>query len=317
MRFRRTLTLAALLLTLVLALGACLTFLATRSAENEFPARGAFVHASPTELHYLDAGQGRPIVLLHGAFGAAQDFAATLQPALALTHRVLAFDRPGHGWSERVAGVVNTPRVQAATLHSALHALGIERPVVLGFSYGGSVALAWAVEFPDDLAALVLINPASHPWPGGPSASYSIASIPALGPLFTYTLANPIGRLLAPASSLNAFTPLPVADGFDVRSPVRLELTPARFRANCEDLRVLADCLGEQAPHYAQIRVPTLILASVEDHVASHAIHARALEREIPGAKLIPFSPAGHQLPYTHTAEVARDVLEFLAARQL
>lgn len=317
MRLRRILALAALFSTLLLACGALVTGILSRSAEADFPARGSFVHASPSRLHYLDAGKGRPLVLLHGAFGSSQDFSAALFPALGRTHRVLAFDRPGHGWSDRIPGVVNTPRVQAEALRSALHELGIERPVLFGFSYGGAVALAWAVAYPDDPAALVLVNPASHPWPGGPSRAYSLPALPVLGPLFTHTLATPIARMLSRSSTENAFAPLPLAADFDARSPVRLELTPARFQANCEDLRVLADCLAEEAPGYPRIRVPTLILSSREDHVASFAIHSESLTREIPGARLVVFSPAGHQLPYTHSDELVAETRRFLAEHGL
>lgn len=317
MRPRRLLLRGLLPAALLLLLGAGYTALAARRAEREYPPLGKYVQASPTRLHYIEAGTGKPIVLLHGAFGASQDYAATLFPGLAPTHHLVAFDRPGHGWSESVAGMVNTPAVQAQAIHSALHALGIERPVLLGFSYGGSVALSYALQFPADCAGLVLINPAAYPWPGGADLYYSVPRIPLLGPLLSFTLATPIAHLLAPSSCVHAFAPVLVAAIFEARSPVRLELTPARFRANCEDMRVLADCLAEQSVHYPEIRAPTLLLGSEEDEVVSLPVHSRTLERMIRGAKLLTFSPAGHQLPYSHADEIARDVLAFLAENGL
>lgn len=312
MRPRRLYLVLVLLAAVLFVAGCLITRLDTRAAEQRFPPRGSFVHASPARLHYLEAGSGPTIVLLHGAFGTSEDFAHTLLQPLARTHRVLAFDRPGHGWSDRIEGRVNTPRVQAAAVRSAVHELGIEHPILLGFSYGGAVALAWALEFPGDPAALVLVNPASHPWPGGPSRAYSLPAIPLLGPIFTHSIATPFARILADSSSKNAFAPLPLSAEFSDHSPVSLELTPARFRANCEDLRVLADCLAADASSYPGIRVPTLILSSREDQVASFAIHSESLAHEIPGARLVPFSPAGHQLPYTHTDEVVSETRRFL-----
>jgi len=317
MRLRRHLCRALLACALLAALAALFTLYASRRAEAEFPARGKFVRADATTLHYLEAGSGKPIVLLHGAFGASQDYAATLFPLLSPTHQLVAFDRPGHGWSDRVAGGPNTPAIQARAIHAALRELHLERPVLLGFSYGGAVALSYALQFPRELSGLVLVNPAAHPWPAGPDAYTSIPRIPLLGPLFTHTLATPIALFQTPSSCAHSFAPVAVAPGFEDTSPIRLELTPARFAANCEDLHDLVGFLAEQSPRYVEIQTPTLLLASVEDEVTSFAIHSQALAREIPGAKLITFSPAGHQVLYSRSGEVARDVLDFLAEHGL
>lgn len=317
MRVRPLLLRGLSALALLLALAGVVTYFETRNAEAEFPARGRFVRAGTANFHYLEAGSGKPLVLLHGAYGGSQDYAATLFPLLAPTHRLVALDRPGHGWSERVGSEVATPAVQAQALHAAVVALGIERPVLVGFSYGGAVALAYALAFPKELGGLVLVNPVSHTWPGGPDAYTQLPRLPLLGPLFTHTLATPIATLLAPSNCEHAFEPVEVAPGFQVLSPVRLELAPARFAANCEELRVLAACMAEQSPRYPEIAVPTLLLASVEDQVASCAIHSESLAREIPGARLVRFSPAGHQLLYSRPEEVARGMLAFLGEHGL
>jgi len=130
-------------------------------------------------------------------------------------------------------------------------------------------------------------------------------------------LATPIALFQTPSSCAHSFAPVAVAPGFEDTSPIRLELTPARFAANCEDLHDLVGFLAEQSPRYVEIQTPTLLLASVEDEVTSFAIHSQALAREIPGAKLITFSPAGHQVLYSRSGEVARDVLDFLAEHGL
>ncbi|HEY1506311.1 MAG TPA: alpha/beta fold hydrolase [Stellaceae bacterium] len=69
-------------------------------AERRYPARGRFVEVSGIRLHYLERGEGAPVVLLHGNGATAEDFeAAGLLDRLGVNHRVLAFDRPGFGYS--------------------------------------------------------------------------------------------------------------------------------------------------------------------------------------------------------------------------
>src|ERR687895_1839922 len=95
------------------------TALDVRRAESAFPPSGQFTHVEGVRLHYLAAGAGRPVVLLHGNPGFVQDFAldtAALLSLLAREHRVIAFDRPGHGYSDRPSAAGTTPQEQARLL---------------------------------------------------------------------------------------------------------------------------------------------------------------------------------------------------------
>src|SRR5439155_10976965 len=115
--------------TLTLSALALWTNRLVRQAELDFPELGRTVAVDGIDMHYVERGRGRTIVLVHGAFGAAQDYTATIFDPLTRQHRVIAFDRPGHGYSQRPRDIVCTPAVQARILHDAIVALGVERPV--------------------------------------------------------------------------------------------------------------------------------------------------------------------------------------------
>ncbi|PYS82008.1 MAG: hypothetical protein DMF67_14410 [Acidobacteria bacterium] len=152
-------------------------------AEVELEA-GEFVEVEGVRLHYLSRGEGRPVVLLHGNSGFAHDFAAVLETLDAGEFRALAFDRPGHGFSERPPqdGAMST---QARLLRGALASLGVRKPLLVGHSWGGTLALAYALQFADEVSALVLLAPAAYGDAEETNAAQRIiVEIPVLSDLF-------------------------------------------------------------------------------------------------------------------------------------
>ena len=141
---RRLAAAAALSAGIVVALLLVTRVVAAR-AESRFPATGEFVEVDGRRLHYVDVGEGPPVVLLHGAYGGLDDWRATILPELARRHRVIALDRPGHGHSERGAGDVATPVAQGRVVRAFLREIGVERPVLVGFSWSGPLVLSMPV----------------------------------------------------------------------------------------------------------------------------------------------------------------------------
>ena len=117
-----------------------------------------------TSVHAVVIGDGPDVVLIHGSSGSTRDMTFALAPALAQNYRVIVLDRPGLGWTTRLNSDGASITEQAALLSAAAAQLGANSPIVVGQSYGGAVALAWAVNHPDQLSALVTLAAASHPW---------------------------------------------------------------------------------------------------------------------------------------------------------
>ena len=143
----------------VLAAAALTNHALARRAERRNPPEGKFTTVDGVRLHYIEHGTGPVIVLLHGNGTMARDFVLSgVLDLLAKDHRVIAFDRPGFGFSERPRGRIWTAEAQAALLQKALLGLDVRQPVVVGHSWGTLVALALALRDPADVAGLVLLS---------------------------------------------------------------------------------------------------------------------------------------------------------------
>ncbi len=307
-------TLALGLGLLALVAGTIWTEASAHRAEQEFPAVGTFIEVRGARLHVVVRGAGTPIVLLHGAYGGVDDWIAPgILDELARTHRVIAFDRPGHGWSERTSSDLATPLEQARILREACRSLGVERPMLVGFSWSGALALAWAMEWPDEIAGVLCVNGVAYSWPGATATAYVLASVPIVGSLLAHAIATPFGQLTERAAIERAFDPAEIPATFE-RSPIPLALRPTQFLAEAEEMRILKPALAIQSPRYADIRVPLEILAGRGDLVAHWDWHAAHLQRVVHGSELTVVDGAGHQMLYSHPRAVI-DAVERLANR--
>ena len=181
---------------------------AARRAEREHPPKGKFIEVDGVRLHYTDRGAGQPIVLVHGNAVAGDDWNTSGVADLLLRdgHRVIVFDRPGFGHSERPRGRLWTAMQQAELLHKALRQLGIERPVVVGHSWGAIVALSLAARHPADTEGLVLLS-GYYFWPLRPDVLLVAAgAIPVLGDILRYTVSPWLGQLLMPLQKRAVFS---------------------------------------------------------------------------------------------------------------
>jgi pimeloyl-ACP methyl ester carboxylesterase len=295
-------------------LGATTQHLSQR-AEQDFPAPGRMIAAGGINQHVIEQGpaDGQPLVMIHGAFGAAQDFAVSIMPETARRYRSIAVDRPGHGYSDRGEDTPVTPDKQARYLRATLQAMQVNKPILLGFSFGGAVALSYALQYPDEVGAVVLVNTASHPWPLPVELSYRIDGMPFLGPLLRYTIVTPAGHLVVDKGVEGVFKPAPVSPAY-VQAPVSLSLRPSSYRANAEDIRTLKPFLAEQAQRYPLFAVPLIILVSDEDNAASPIIHSRPLAAAAPNAELIEVRGGGHPLHFTRPHSVL-DAIDRAAAK--
>lgn len=187
------------------AVMAGLALLAAWRIERLAPPQGGFLDIDGVRLHVLDRGSGEPVVLIHGLGGQIGHFAHSLVPRLVGDFHVVAFDRPGSGYSSPAEGGV---REQAAILARAIRALKLGKPLVVGHSLGGAVALAIALDHPDCVGGLALISPATHPVVKAPALFRSLViRSPLLRRLYAWTAAAPAALLARPIFFKAAFAP--------------------------------------------------------------------------------------------------------------
>ena len=213
----------------VLATAALTNYALARRAERRNPPEGKFTTVDGVRLHYIERGTGPAIVLLHGNGTMARDFVLSgVLDLLAKDHRVIAFDRPGFGFSERPRGRIWTAEAQAALLHKAFLGLEVRQAVVVGHSWGTLVALALALREPADVAGLVLLSGYYFPSLRADVALGSWPAVPVLGDILRYTISPLLGRLTAPIVYRKLFAPSPVARRFASEFPLELAVRPSR-----------------------------------------------------------------------------------------
>lgn len=276
----------------------------TRQAEHDNPPAGQFVEVDGVRLHYVERGAGPALVLLHGNGILANDFETSgLLDRAAESYRVIVFDRPGYGYSERPRTTIWTPQAQARLLHKALRQLGASQPIVLGHSWGTLVALAMALEFPDEVHGLVLVSGYYYPSIRLDAPLSAPPAIPLLGDLLRYTVAPLLGRLLWPLLVKRIFAPPEVPERFK-RLPVWMLLRPSQLRASAAESALMIPSAAALRKRYPELKMPVAILAGSGDRVASARHNAQRLSRELPSSDLHILPGIGHMAHYAEPEEV-------------
>ena len=223
-----------------------------KKAEEKNPPIGHFLEIDGVRLHYVERGQGNPLLLLHGNGSMIQDFESSgLVTLAAKNHRVIVFDRPGYGYSERPRGTVWSPGAQAALIHRALVRLGVSRVTVLGHSWGASVAIALALKHPEVVTGLVLASGYYYPTARADVVAQSGPAVPVIGDIMSHTLAPLISRAMWAISIGNMFGPKPVPAKFS-GFPKEMALRPSHIRAGAgESAMMIPDAFAFQGDYAA------------------------------------------------------------------
>ena len=269
-----------------------------RRAERDHPPIGRFIEVDGVRLHYVERGEGPPVVLLHGNGTMIQDFELSgLVGIAAERHRVIVFDRPGYGYSERPRGRrLWTPAAQADLLREALRRLGVERPVVVGHSWGTLVALALALRHPAEVRALVLLSGYYFPSLRLDVPLLSPPAIPVLGDVMRYTVSPLVARLIWPLMLRRLFRPAPVPPRFRALFPRGLAMRPSQLRAAAAESALMIPAAMGLRHRYRQLRMPVVIMAGAGDRHVETAKQSARLYREMPGSGFSAVPAIGHML---------------------
>lgn len=284
-----------------LALGglAVANTLAARAAERRYPPEGRFVTVDGVRLHYMEAGEGPPVVLLHGNVSALGDsLASGLFDRLARNHRVIAFDRPGMGHSDRPRDRAWTPEDQADLLAEAFAVLGIENAVVAGHSYATLVALALALDHPRTVKGLALFAGYYFPTKRADAVMVAPVATPVLGDLLRYTVSPPFSKAVMPLMIKTLFSPRPVPDHLTETFPAALTTRPSQLRANAQDGVTLVPGADRLQHRYADVTVPVAIFAGHEDRIVSQEEQSGRLHHVLPNSTLHWVPDCGHMVHY-------------------
>lgn len=272
-----------------------------RKAERDHPPSGRFIDVDGVRLHYVLRGEGPPVVLLHGNAVTLDDFHASgLLHRLAESHCVIAFDRPGFGYSTRPRDRVWTPSAQAHLLQMALTRLGIERPVVLGHSMGTLVALALALDHPAQVQSLVLLSGYYYPEFRLDALLMSPVAWPLIGDVMRYTATALSARATLDTAIEQIFAPEAVPAIFMPAVSREILLRPSQLRANAEDAAAMRQAAKSLSARYGELRMPVTIIAGAADKIVDVNDHAARLHHDLPQSVLSVLPDTGHIVHYRH-----------------
>ena len=307
-----------LLLAATLSLTAIWVRRRAKRAEQKFPPSGKFIHIDGIRLHYIDYGSGPTVLLIHGNGSQARDFVGCgLIEQLATRYRVIAIDRPGFGYSERPRDRLWTPKAQASVLQHACVALGVERPIVLGHSFGTQVALALALEAPERVRGLVLVSGYYFPTLRLDAWLFSPPAIPVIGDVMRYTVSPLLGKLMLPAMLHRIFSPKRVDPGFLQNVPPPLMLRPWQLKAAAEDGVFMIPAAIAMSRRYQELSMPVEIFAGKGDKYASPNTQSGHLHRQIGHSRLHLLPGEGHMLQYGRSSDIAGAIDAIAAAEGL
>ncbi len=302
-----------IIIVVILAAGAVFTFIGTRRIERANPPRGRMIEVRGLRQHVVELGKGGddgapPVVLVHGAGANLEDMCVALSERLAAKHRVIAIDRPGFGWSERNGRGASSPAFQAEVLHETLDQLGIDKAIFVGHSWGGTLALSYALRYPQRVLGLVLIAPPTQPPTRLIAWNNAVLATP-IGWLFAHTLALPFGAaLLRPGVKL-AFLPQTMPQGYVERSAATLILRPASLMANWADVGGLHYFLKAEMGRYATLAAPTLVFVGDRDPLVPHG-HCNDLAALSPNVTVTILPGIGHMLHHAAADQIVAAVEE-------
>ncbi len=255
-------------------------------------------------IAYAETGSGPDLVAIHGTLMTLEDVWLGPVPDLARHFRVLAVDRPGHGRSERVRGIDASPWRQAELIHAAVRDLGLTHPVILGHSYGGAVALAYGMLFPDAVTGIVALAPVCYPELRLEQILFGPRALPLSGPVLSDALGASGDPTLLPMLWNAMFLPQTMPKGFAEAFPFGFAGRPGQIVAEAEDALSLWGGLSRSAASYPSCRVPVRILAGDADIVVNPMTHGALAARAIPGAIFERLPGIGHMLHHIKPAAV-------------
>jgi pimeloyl-ACP methyl ester carboxylesterase len=269
-------------------------------SEDVDPPIGRFMTVDGTRLHYVERGTGAPVVLLHGNGSTIADFVSSgiTERVARAGHRVITVDRHGFGYSDRPRGRTWGPSEQAHLLWRAFALLGIERPIVVGHSWGTLVALALALEGPEKVAGLVLLSGYYYPIPRAPFA------FPIVDAVLWHSVMPFIGRAIALDAVRRIFAPNVVPERFKRDYSIPHALRPSQLQAVAEEAAMLMESAKTFSAFYKELSVPVRLIAGSDDRIVDTAKHSARLHRELGTSTFRNVPGSGHMVHHAAPEEV-------------
>jgi pimeloyl-ACP methyl ester carboxylesterase len=297
-----------------LAAAAAVNRYLANKAERDNPPVGRFLDVNGVRLHYVERGTGDAVVLLHGNGSMIQDFESSgLIDLAAKDFRVVVFDRPGFGHSERPRGTVWTPDAQAELIKAALTQLGVSRAIILGHSWGASVAVAMGLKYPDLVRGLVLASGYYYPTIRPDVVAMGAPALPIVGDFLSQTISPLLSRAIWPLMLKKIFGPKSVPTKFQA-FPKEMAMRPSQIRASASEAALMIPDAFALRGKYADLQVPTVIIAGEDDKLIDIDSQSDRLHDDVSQSTIRRIAGNGHMIQQTATDELMSAIREVAGA---
>jgi pimeloyl-ACP methyl ester carboxylesterase len=273
------------------------------------PPNYKFATVNHHNIGYVDTGSGDVLVLVHGFGGSTYSWRNVIR-AQASKYRVIALDLPGFGFSDKP---VNDPQLyahqqQAATVAAFLDTLKVDQVSIAGHSMGGAVALLFALQYPQRVRNLILVDAAvrDKPGPSAPPIALFVQKLPGVSAAVSRAFASRKNGEKMLRSALYRK---------EVATPALLEgyVTPNMYHLSSKLMMAVSEARSSATkPRLGEIRAPTLIIWGQHDPWISIKT-AYVLQKGIVGSKLV-VSPVSGHLPQEEDVDLFNHAMtSFLA----
>ena len=264
-------------------------------AELAWPS-SEFIEVNDITLHYQQAGSGEPVfILLHGFGASTFSWREVIEP-LSAYGRVIAYDRPAFGLTERpTSWEGENPYSEAGNINhllSLMDAMGFDQAVLVGNSAGGTLATAFALAHPSRVQALIQVNAAiyqTRPDSGLLTWLFTTPQMDHLGPLVARQLSGSRGDAFIESAW---YDPAPLNENPEILAGYRRPLNADNW-----DIALWEHTRAAQAPgleeNLINILVPTLVIAGEYDQIVPLE-YSTQLSYDLPNAKLVVLDNCGH-----------------------
>lgn len=289
-----------LLLTVYLIVQGIRCNIAVKESKERLVAYGAeIVNLSYGKMYYVDVGEGEAILSVHGIFG-GYDQAYDTCKDLSFDYRIIAPSRFGYLGSDVLGD--GTPSEQATAYVELLDKLGIDKVYLLATSAGGSVAIRFALDYPERTKGLILYCSAM-PFAEKPENYSEYAGPPAfLCNDFTMFLISPLFEPIMGMELSTIYSMLPVNEKKD-GVVIDASVTNLDMARNYDDYRI------------EDLQVPTLAFQAKDDKLINYSDTEKEVKR-FPNCTFISFESGGH-LMEGHGEEIKKAVSKFIKEGEL
>jgi pimeloyl-ACP methyl ester carboxylesterase len=225
--------------------------------------------------------------------------------ALGPGYRMIALDREGSGHSTRAEGRTGRIPEQAALVREVMDALKLDKPLLVGHSLGGAVALQTAVDYPDHVSGLALLSPLTQMM-DALKPEFRRLYLPSawLRRFLSHTFAVPLAMRNADSVLEFVFSPNTPPEDFATAGGGMLSLRPDHFYATSTDLVAIPLDLAQLQARYGTLRMPVGIIYGKGDQVLDHRLHGERMLEQVPNLELELLADVGHMPQYAEQARV-------------